>query len=232
MAAVEQRKFRKAEKLLNSLMQAHPDHYMVSYGMGVLFAMRERYDQAIEYFKKAVEVFPLFLEAHYNLAIAYKSIFDVANMVRTLRHVVELAEPGSEYHHNAQDLLRVAEQSMSANNGYGLEAYINGQDEFDRAFKLMENGDWKGAIKGFQRSIRLCPDMPQPHGNIGICHGKLGQKQEALLSFEKALEIDPDYEPALINKRATEQLIEGQCLPDTMQTTRYFGGLLKNGSNH
>lgn len=223
MEAVERGKFSKAQKILNGLIQEHPRNHMVLYGMGVLFAMQGQYDKAIDYLKNAVEVFPFFMEAYYNLAMAYKSIFDIANMVRALRKVIELAQPGSEYYNNAQDLIGVMEQSMRENNGVGLEAFINGQDEFDRAFNLMEKGDWKGAIKGFERAIRWHPALPQPYSNMGICYAKLGKRQAALAAFKKALEIDPKYEPAVINKDATEQLNDGQCLPGDIKTTRYYG---------
>lgn len=228
MEAVEKRKFSKAQKILDGLIQEHPRYHMVLYGMGVLFAMQGQYEKAIEYLKNAVEVFPLFMEAYYNLAIAYKSIFDIANMVRASRKVIELAQPGSEYYNNAQDLIGVMEQSMREKDGIGLEAFINGQDEFDQAFNLMEKGDWKAAVKGFERAILWHPDLPQPYGNMGTCYAKLGKRQAALAAFKKALEIDPQYEPAIINKDATEQLNDGQCLSGDMKTTRYYGGYRKS----
>ena len=111
---------------------------------------------------------------YYNLAIAYKSTFDIANMVRVSRKVIDLAQPGSEYYDNAQDLIGVIEQSMREKDGIGLEAFINGQDEFDRAFNLMEKGDWKAAVKGSERAIRWHSDLPQPYSNMGICYAKPG----------------------------------------------------------
>lgn len=188
----------------------------------MLFAMQEKYTEAIEYLKKAVDIFPVFTEAYYNLAIAYKSIYDIANMVRTLRKVINLAEPGTEYYDNARSLIQVMEQSMREKGGAGLEAFINGQDEFDRAFELMQKGEWKRAIKGFERSIRWSPDVPQPYGNMGICYAKLGEKQLALSAFDKALDIDPDYELARMNKQSTEQIKEGEPLPVEMKSIRYM----------
>ncbi|MBW1900878.1 MAG: tetratricopeptide repeat protein [Deltaproteobacteria bacterium] len=209
MAAVEKGEFSKAEKILDKLTQEHPKHHMVLYGMGVFLAMQGQYDKAIEYLKDAVQVFPLFMEAYYNLAIAYKSIFDIANMLRALRKVMELAEPGCVQYATAQDMIKVMEESFRR-DGVGLDAFISGQDEFDRALSLMEKGDYKSAIKGFERSIRWHPNLPQPYGNMGICYAKLGNRQAALSAFEKALEINPAYEPAILNKQATEKLVEGR----------------------
>jgi len=223
MAAVERKKFSEAEKILNRLMETDPEYYMVLYGMGVFLAMQKQYDAAIEYFKKAVDAFPIFVEAHYNLAVAYKSIFDIANMVRAFRNVLDLTQPGNEFYTKAREMIQTMEKSMRENNGPGLDAFINAQDEFDRAFHLMEKKDWKNAIKGFERSIRWHSVLPQPYGNMGLCYAKMGNKQAALAAFEKALEIDPKYEPAILNKAATEELQEGQCLSLDIKVTRYYG---------
>jgi tetratricopeptide (TPR) repeat protein len=229
MEAIERKKFSKAEKILNRLMQTDPEYHMVLYGVGVFYAMQKRYDAAIEYFKKAVDVFPILVEAHYNLAVAYMSIFDIANMIRTFRRVLDLTQPGTEYYTNALDMIQGMEKTMRENNGVGLDAFINAQDEFDRAFGLMEKGDWKNAIKGFERSIRWHSALPQPYGNMGLCYAKMGNKQAALASFEKALEIDPNYEPAILNKAAAEELNEGQCLSLGLKVTRYYGTKMTSG---
>lgn len=54
---------------------------------------------------------------------------------------------------------------------------------------------------------------PQSYGNMGICYGQLGQKALALEAFDKTLELDPDYEPALVNRAIVETLQEGEKLP-------------------
>jgi tetratricopeptide (TPR) repeat protein len=223
MAAVERKKFAEAEKILSRLVQTDPEYHMVLYGLGVFFAMQEQYDTAIEYFKKAVDAFPIFVEAHYNLAVAYKSIFDIANMIRAFRKVLDLAQPGTEYCTKARDMIQMTEKSMREKNGPGLDAFINAQDEFDRAVHFMEKEDWKNAIRGFERSIRWHSVLPQPFGNMGICYAKIGMKQAALAAFDKALEIDPNYEPAILNKAATEELQEGQRLALKVSVTRYYG---------
>jgi len=228
-AAIERKNFSEAKKILDRLMQTDPEYHMVLYGMGVFYAMQDQYDAAIEYFKKTVDVFPIFIEAHYNLAVAYKSIFDIANMIRAFRKVLDLAQPGSDFYTIALDMVQGMEKTMRENNGVGLDAFINAQDEFDRAFSLMEKGEWKNAIKGFERSIRWQSTLPQPYGNMGICYAKLGNKEAALAAFEKALEIDPHYEPAIRNKAATEELNEGQRLSLDLKVTRYYGTKMTSG---
>lgn len=144
-------------------------------------------------------------------------------MIRAFKKVLDLTRPGTDFYTNAQNMIQGMEKVMRENNGVGLDAFINAQDEFDRAFSLMEGGDWKNAIKGFERSIRWHSALPQPYGNMGLCYAKMGNKQAALAAFEKALEIDPNYEPAILDKAATEKLSEGQCLASGLKAIRYYG---------
>jgi len=222
LEAVERGRFPKAKRILDRLIEDHPRNHMVLYGMGLYYALQDKCDEAIIYLKDAVEVFPIFLEAHFNLMVAYKNVYDTANMIRSARRVCELSDPGSEFHEQAQDLIATTERLFEENDGFGLEAFMNGQDEFDRAFRLMGESEWKGALKGFERAVRWYPALAQPYGNMGICYAKTGEKKRAIEAFDKALEIDPDYEPALVNRKAAEALAEGQCLPEEVKPIRYF----------
>lgn len=47
---------------------------------------------------------------------------------------------------------------------------------------------------------------------MGLCLAKLGEKAEALAELDRALKINPEYEPALSNRKVVEQMTEGQPL--------------------
>ena len=64
------------------------------------------------------------------------------------------------------------------------------------------------------------------HGNLGICYAQLGQKQEALASLDEALALDPDYEPALINRKIVASLEEGEKIP-TLRSVDYYKDLVR-----
>jgi tetratricopeptide (TPR) repeat protein len=81
----------------------------------------------------------------------------------------------------------------------------------------------KQAISLFQQCTRYCPRHPQSYGNMGICYGKLGQKALALQALDMALELDPGYEPAIINRAVVESLKEGEKLPpDKVESVEYY----------
>jgi tetratricopeptide (TPR) repeat protein len=76
----------------------------------------------------------------------------------------------------------------------------------------MEKQEWQRAIDGFKVGLIKNETHPQSYGNMGLCYAQLGQKEEALSAFDKALKIDPTYEPAIVNRAAVESLEEGEKL--------------------
>jgi len=76
----------------------------------------------------------------------------------------------------------------------------------------MEKQEWQRAIDGFKACLIKNEKHPQSYGNMGLCYAQLGQKEAALSAFDKALEIDPAYEPAIVNRAAVESLEEGEKL--------------------
>ncbi|HEV2391334.1 MAG TPA: tetratricopeptide repeat protein [Verrucomicrobiae bacterium] len=60
-------------------------------------------------------------------------------------------------------------------------------------------------------------------GNLALCLAGLGRKAEALASLDRALELDPAYEPARTNRKAIEAMREGKpFVPGIVAETEYY----------
>lgn len=95
----------------------------------------------------------------------------------------------------------------------------------------MEFGNWDEAITKFNDTIKITPNNPQSYGNLGICYASIGKIQLALESFDRSIELDPNYEPALLNRKIIESLGEGECLGRKVKTIEYYKDYpLKNRS--
>lgn len=73
-------------------------------------------------------------------------------------------------------------------------------------------GLYNRAVGAFLVALRLRPNVPSVHFNIGLAYQADGFLPEAKVEFEKALEIDPSYQ------RASEALkaLETQMAEDTL----------------
>ncbi len=210
---IEQRSFHRAEQMLQQLQDTHPRNHLVYYGLGILYAFQGQHDRAIANFEKAITIFPYFVEACYNRAVAYQKKLDIRNMITAYQHVIEIGDSGDECVHQAQDFLRGFEQHVREYEGVTLDEYVKGMTYFDHGVAYMTREEWERAIHSFQHCLRITPRHPQSYGNMGLCYAQIGQKALALEAFEHTLELDPEYELAIVNQAIVQSLHEGEQLP-------------------
>ncbi len=222
LALVEQGKLKVGEAIISELKEDHPENHMVNYAMGVVHGLKGEHDEAIEYLDKAVSIFPYFIEAHFNKAVAYKSKFDLLNTIKSFRRVVELGEPGDDLVRQAQNLISDMERSIKKTDGIDLDSYIECGEMFNEACSLMEKREWKKAIAGFHACLRTSKRHVQSYGNLGICYAQIGQKEPAIRALDKAIQLDPTYEPALTNRMIIEALDEGEQLGREVEIVEYY----------
>ena len=199
-----------AENMITELLIKHPNNHDVQYAMGVICLMKNNFDGARKYFDRAIAIFPDFIEAWYNKGAAHQQKLEVHDMIRSYQKVIELGDPKEDFVRRAKNLLTGFEKSVKKESGVNLDAYMQAMEKFTSAFSEMEKGNWQRALNGFQEVLSANPKHVQSFGNIGICYAALGKKQEALDALNRALELDPKYEPAIINREMVKSLREGE----------------------
>ena len=74
------------------------------------------------------------------------------------------------------------------------------QEQFKKGNDLANRGDHLEAIKCFLVTVKHNPAHARAWNNIGVSKLCLSKPEEAVIAFEKALVIDPDYRDALHNR--------------------------------
>ncbi|MCI5144505.1 MAG: tetratricopeptide repeat protein [Candidatus Electrothrix sp. AR3] len=213
---IERREIKKGQKILFKLLQEHPKNYMVHYGIGVSYAFAKNNDKAIEFFQKAIEIFPYFVEAYFNLATAYQANMDFKNAVANFTTVCELGDPDEDFTKHAKKFVDNMTEHILETEGISLERYCNAQEIFEESHAMMAKKKWELAKKGFEKVLEIQPNHVQSLGNIGICYGGLGEQSKSINFFDQALALDPDYEPALHNKKL---ILSGVSIADEKITS-------------
>jgi tetratricopeptide (TPR) repeat protein len=70
-------------------------------------------------------------------------------------------------------------------------------DWFSEGKKLEAKGEYEEAIKAYEESIKLKPDLAKSWFYKAILHFKLGQNDKAAECVKKALELKPSWEKML-----------------------------------
>ncbi|MDH4318826.1 MAG: tetratricopeptide repeat protein [Desulfobulbaceae bacterium] len=215
----------QAEITIDSLLAKHPDIYSVHYGKGVIEAMKDNYLESITHFDNCLKIFPYHVDSWFNKALSHQRMFDLPNTILSIQKVAEYGHQGDHFVKHADNLLRDLEKITMENKGVTLNRYLEKMADFKTACNHMQNEDYEQAIAGYEQVISTVKDHVQSYGNLALCYAGLGQKDKALELLDKAIAIDPGYEPAKINKKAISRMEEGQKLSDLdlhMESLEYY----------
>ncbi|HBA72622.1 MAG TPA: hypothetical protein DER40_03740 [Geobacter sp.] len=226
---VENGNIAKGEELLGDLIHRHPGFYIVQYGMGTVQAIKGNHSGSIAYFDKCLEIFPYFTEAWFNKGVSHKILLDIGDAIRSFKNVVAFGESEDSFVKSARDFLKSMGESIYRDTGLSLDLYLQEMDRFDRAFLKMLNGEYEDAISGFLKVCESNKNHAQSYGNLGLCYSFLGKKQEALSAYDKALEIDPTYEPAITNRAIFLSLKDGEKMPNAVNTVEFYKQRIEEG---
>ena len=70
---------------------------------------------------------------------------------------------------------------------------------FDHALELSEKGQDAAAIAEWQNALRIDPNDPKAHNNLGAALARTGKTEEAVRQFRKAVELRPEFAQAHYN---------------------------------
>jgi tetratricopeptide (TPR) repeat protein len=222
LAFVENGNIAKGEKLLTDLLRKHPDLYVVQFGMGTVLAMKGDYAGSIAYFDNCLDIFPYFSDAWFNKGVSHKNLLDIGNAIKSFKNVIEFGDRDDDFVRSAREFVNDMSESIYRETGLSVDDYLRDMDRFEDAFAKMQNGEYEEAISGFLKVCQSSKNHAQSYGNLGLCYAFLGQKQEALAAFDKALIIDPGYEPAITNRAIFMSLRDGEKMPTAIKTVEFY----------
>ncbi len=213
LTLVERGDIAKGEAMLEALRAQYPSYHTVLYGIGFCHGLKGQTNEAIVCLERAVEIFPLLAHAHYNLGSAYCQNLDVEKAVRAYQTAIEVDGEDGQVGRLARGQLDELETAVRQ-SGLDIPTYISNKRIFDRAFEALREKRFQAAIELFEQVLATEKGHVQSHGNMGLAYAGLGNRQKAIECLNKAIELDPEYEPAMINRIAVERLRDGEAMAD------------------
>lgn len=221
----------RAKELAAPLIDAYPDNHHVLFLQGNCFIYEKKYTDAIAAFEKAVEIFPLFSEAFYNLAGLYQNSCQIPKCIHCFRQVIRFEDESSPLGRLAEEGINKIAQILQKNGGMSIDKYIKSAEMFDQAFECLKREKCEEAIYYFQQTLMLNPNHVQSYGNMALAYSALGKNQKALECLDKALSLDPNYEPAILNRQNISQLEENEKINAKIQEVRYYESKVEKNHN-
>lgn len=117
------------------------------------------------------------------------------------------------------------------------------EEAFRKGALAMHNGDAADAETQFREAVRLAPQMPEAHLDLGLVLGREGKLQEAIDSLQTALRLDPKLSSAHMflgiflnqanrqNEAVAELRQELALNPDNVEALTWLG-TIELGTGH
>jgi tetratricopeptide (TPR) repeat protein len=224
---------RQLEGEITALLKEYPRYHTTNYAMGVYLAVAKKDVRgAMRFFEKAIEILPPFPEAHFNLGNAARQACQIPKAVTAYHAAERYSQEGDGIAELARKELQWLETVLLKTTPFrSLDAYLANAKLFDAAFELLKAGEFERSARLFQQVLRENPEHVQSYGNLGLAYAGLGQRSNALASLDRALELDPGYEPARLNRRIIAQMREGESsVPYAIRETEFYRERLERES--
>jgi tetratricopeptide (TPR) repeat protein len=192
--------WEEAETLARELVEDWPaiSRTLLVLG-GVLFGSA-RYAEALEYFDQAISADSLNYRALRGRIEALRAMYRYEDAERAATEALERLpqSPGLRVLHGwvlsdldrDEDALSEAEAALAIDSGHS-GALTSRIDFLEYLFRYQD------AERAATEALERRPDAPAIHAAVGELHYDLGRYQDALDSFDRALEIDPRNNAAL-----------------------------------
>src|SRR5262245_46063900 len=164
-ALLESGNLDRSQQLFEALRGIPASEPAAELGLGRITAARDRHDEAIGHFERAVSLFPEWGAAHYALALSYRALGRREEAQRALeRH----AQYGPRWPAIADPVLATVTSLRD-----------DAQTNLQRGIKLADTGDLAGAIAAHEAALALDPSIAQAHANLIGLYGRTRDWQKA-----------------------------------------------------
>lgn len=169
--------YKKAESLLLKVVASKHQFADVFNMLGIIYHQTGQFNDAIDYFKKALAINNHYTEAMLNLSVLYNDLGDY-------KHAKELVEKFKKDNKKTSGHMDPFIKSKLANKHAEVADMYRGV------------GLYKEAINEYGLALALAPTYHDIRTKMGICLRELGKKPEALKEFLKIVKDKPGYADA------------------------------------
>jgi tetratricopeptide (TPR) repeat protein len=206
---VQTKYWKESLTLYQHAVDVTENNDVMHYNLGVTYAERGRFAQAIRHYLKALQITPNFSQAHNNLGTVCLKLGRTNDAFRHYREALKVDPDFAEAHCNLGKILAEEGRSEEAIRHYREALRIDpdlSEAHYNLGNVLVKEGRSEDAIRNYRAALRIDPDFSKAYNNLGlilITQGKIGG---AITCFKEALRVDPGFPEAQNNLQKTLDL--------------------------
>ena len=186
-------KVQEADRYYTAILKANPKHPDANHNMGVLAVGVGKVEAALPFFKTA-------LEANANIAQFWLSYIDALIKLDRIADAKALFDQakskGATGDGFDQIEKRLVETEVNAAPGKLQEPH---QEQLQSLINLYTQGKYQEALTQASQLLEQFPSSVVLHNIVGATNKSLGNLDEAIEAYKKAISIKPDYADAYNN---------------------------------
>ena len=175
---------QEADRLYTAILKAQPKHPDANHNMGVLAVGVGKVEEALPFFKTA-------LEANPNTAQFWLSYIDALIKLDRLPEAKAVFGQAKDYGAKGK-VFKKLEQSLRNVTGK-LTNQEAPEDLLDHLKSFLGMNKFQDALFGGLEALRKFPNSASLYNIIGIAYGSLNQVGEAVKCYRKAIKLKPDF---------------------------------------
>ncbi|MEQ8187231.1 MAG: tetratricopeptide repeat protein [Candidatus Eremiobacterota bacterium] len=166
---------------------------------GLDFFNQGKYEEAIKYYDKALDIEPEHVKTWHNKGVLLKKLGKNTEAIECYDKVLEIDPEALNTWYNRgiilkelgqnEEAMKCYDKALESNPGY-FYAWNN------KGSILYNQGKNEEAIECYDKAIINNPSYVHAWYNKGVALERQGKQEESLKCYDKALEIDPEYELA------------------------------------
>ena len=193
---MDKQRWEEAETLLQHILSVVPGDYLTLMNLGTVDYRQQRYPQAEDYFRRALEADPEDIETRLRLAKLYEDTDRVDEAVKIYQAIKDEAV-GTQQSDAADRRLR---SLLSKKADKLVEPLLASDSEvvdvdvehlIDEGKAILEAGSVDGARKIFEALLKWAPDNAQAHYWLGQVYVKKKKQVDGLILIKRGVELAP-----------------------------------------
>ncbi len=216
VSSYQVRVWRDTMTLFTHARDAVENNYVALNGLGSLAGSKGDFNEAIAYYRKAIEADPDYVEARTNLGVTLIRVGRADEAIGVLQESLRRCGNCAEIHYDMGVAYFSKGRLAEAISCYENELRSNPRHtnaRYNLAITMAASGRTQEAVSLYYDLLKSNPDHAEAHNNLGTLLFNEGKVAEAAGQFADAVRIKPDYADARRNLAIARQALQSPGTP-------------------
>ncbi len=198
-------KIKEGKELLERVISEKKDMDMAYLRLAVIYKNEGNIRKALEVLKLGLENIPssYYLYSNYNRLLINTRMYDEVIRIFNEKSFPEIDMDPEIWNYlgvaylkkeNYEKAIEAFERAQTLDGKYARVFFNLGEAYFHLSLKNKDQKMFRKSFDIFEKAIEIDPNFPAPHCSLGEHYMQIGNIDEAIQSWNKALELQPDID--------------------------------------